>query len=497
MNRSVPGSIDELKKCGFSLFLLMAAAAAHADPAVGLAQGLLAGEMTENDVILQARLTTGGREENGEILGAEGIGRFEISPDPDFGTQIDSDWLGAAAEHDFILKARIDGLRPATVYYYRLRYGANRDDTTVSRPAQFRTLAGERISRPVTFTALTCLNYEKFHFGDFNKKGEMIKPPYPGRDKELGFPSFAFIPFLEPDFVIYNGDIVYYDQATPGKPIADDVQSMRYRWHRMLSQPRVLNTLARAGGYWLKDDHDFRYNDADNTGDTAPSPETGIRIFREQAPITDPDDPDAVTYRTHRVSKELQLWFLEGRDYRSPNAMEDGPGKTLWGKAQETWLKQTLLASNATFKVLITPNPLVGPDKANKTDNHTNIGGFRHEGGEFFDWLKDNGFASNELFIITGDRHWQYHSIHPSGYQEFSSGSISYANAQRVIAPGDPKGTDPDALIRQPFASPIKNGGFLQVDVIPAGERSEAGFKVRFYDEWGQLLYTFHATSGS
>ena len=258
-----------------------------------------------------------------------------------------------------------------------------------------------------------------------------------------------------------------------------------------MSQPRLLNTLAQAGGYYLKDDHDFRYNDADLTGDRPPSVETGIRIFREQTPIVDPEAENAVTYRTRRVSRELQLWFMEGRDYRSPNAMEDGPGKTLWGEQQIAWLKETLSASDARFKVLIVPSPMVGPDKATKTDNHTNLGGFRHEAGELFAWLKDSGFSTDELFIVTGDRHWQYHSIHPSGFQEFSSGSISYANAQRVIPPGDPKGTDPDALVRQPFASPQKNGGFLQIDVIPATIDRADEFKVRFFNEWGQLLHTF------
>ena len=99
-------------------------------------------------------------------------------------------------------------------------------------------------------------------------------------------------------------------------------------------------------------------------------------MFREQLPVTDPADSGAVTYRTHRLNKDLQIWLLEGRDYRSPNTMPDGPGKTVWGERQLAWLKNTLLASDATFKVIVTPTPLVGPDDARKKDNHTNIGDF-------------------------------------------------------------------------------------------------------------------------
>jgi len=475
------------------LFAVLAVSNATADDApLSLAQGLLAGEPTDNSIILQARLTSGGRQENGEITGAPGFARFEVSRDPEFSSFGSTDWLAAEADRDFTVKQFVDGLQPATLYYYRLRFGKDREQTVVSEAARFETLAGAMISRPVTFTALTCLNYVKFHFGDFNKEGELRQPPYPGLDKHLGYTSFSFIPFLQSQFVIYNGDNVYYDQNVPGAPHATKLEQMRYRWHRQFSQPRVLEVLNGSAGYWLKDDHDFRYNDSDMEGDREPSPETGIRIFREQAPVVDPADKNAVTYRSRRISKELELWFLEGRDYRSPNAMPDGPGKSIWGAEQMAWLKRTLLKSDARFKLLIVPSPLVGPDKASKSDNHTNLGGFRHEAAEFFAWLTENSFSPEELMIVTGDRHWQYHSIHPSGFQEFSAGSISFANAQRVMKPGDVKGTDPESKIRQPFASQTKHGGFLQIDVNPGdGEASRDEFKIRFYDEWGQLLYSY------
>ncbi len=40
------------------------------------------------------------------------------------------------------------------------------------------------------------------------------------------------------------------------------------------------------------------------------------------------------TYRTIRWGKGLQIWMVEGRLYRSPNTMEDGLQKTIWGKEQ-------------------------------------------------------------------------------------------------------------------------------------------------------------------
>ena len=97
-----------------------------------------------------------------------------------------------------------------------------------------------------------------------------------------------------------------------------------------------------------------------------PTFEDGVRVFNEQLPIIDPNDPNGKPYRTHRVSKDLQIWLLEGRDFRSPNLTEDGPEKTMWGVEQREWLKETLLASDATFKIIISPTPMVGPDDLRK-----------------------------------------------------------------------------------------------------------------------------------
>ena len=141
--------------------------------------------------------------------------------------------------------------------------------------------------------------------------------------------------------------------------------------------------------------------------------------------------------------------------------MKDGPNKTLWGTEQRKWLQRTLLGSDAKWKLLITPTPMVGPDMAKKQDNHASLTGFRHEADAFFQWVNDNNVEG--FMTICGDRHWQYHSIHPSGVEEFACGALNDENSRLGIAPGDPKGTDPEALIRQPYISQTPNGGFLTV----------------------------------
>jgi alkaline phosphatase D len=452
---------------------------------LGIAQGMFAGELTSQSVILQSRLTEGARELNGEVNGASGVARFEVSRSTEFKPSIKTDWLNAKKYDDYIVKTLVDKLKPNTRYYYRLIYGQSKSNLKASETYQFITHAGAALSRPVSFTALTCMSYEMFHFG---QNGRVL--PYSGADKVEGFPALSYIPWMNSDFVIYNGDNVYYDKNTAGAAKASTLRDMRFRWHRQYSQPRLINIQKKSAGYWLKDDHDFRFNDSDMEGDKAPLPAVGIRVFNEQVPVVDPKEKNPVTYRTHRVSKELQLWFVENRDYRSPNKMAGGPNKTIWGRKQTTWLKRTLSESDANFKVIITPTPMVGPDRKSKNDNHTNLRGFKYEGEQFMKWLFDNNFSSDEVLWITGDRHWQYHSIHPTGFEEFSSGSLSYANSQAPIAPGSNKSTDPQGLIKQPFLNKSMLGGFLKVDVQPAVAKGEkAQLKVAFIDAWGRQVY--------
>ncbi len=319
------------------------------------------------------------------------------------------------------------------------------------------------------------MNYNKFMHGKAGNAGGPITATE--EDKRLGFPAFVAMRNLKPDFFVGTGDIVYYDNKFRR---SETVEQLRLCWHEQFRFQRMIDFFQHVPAYWSKDDHDFRFNDSDNASDRLPLPMTGIDLFREQLPIAPMGDRDAKTYRTHRVSKYLQVWLTEGRDYRSPNQSPDGPQKTMWGKEQLAWLKTTLNASDAKWKLLITPTPIVGPDMAKKKDNHASLAGFRHEANALFQWLGESNIEN--FMTICGDRHWQYHSIHPSGVEEFACGALNDENSRLGIQPGDKNGTDPDALIKQPFISPMPSGGFV---LVSAG----AEFKVEFFNDAGKVLY--------
>ena len=456
--------------------LLIALTLSSLQAKIHLGQGSMSGEVTESSVLLQTRLTgTSLLDAQGDIPGVPGVAAFEWSESNDFSKARRTPFSSAGAQHDFIVRQELTQLSPATRYYYRAIFGPDEPSSKPGPTCSFKTLPGTAQEK-VRFIIGSCMNYCKLMHGKPARASGPVTAT--AEDKKLGFPALTAMTAVKPDFFVGTGDIVYYDNPIR---VATTVPELRKCWHEQFRFPRFIEFLRDVPAYWSKDDHDFRYNDSDNTKETLPLPMTGIDLFREQLPIAPMGDKERPTYRTIRVSKDLQIWLTEGRDFRSPNKMEDGPGKTLWGAEQQDWLKTTLKASDAKWKLLISPTPLVGPDDAHKKDNHTNLGGFRHEADAFFQWIGENKIENFMTFC--GDRHWQYHSIHPSGIEEFACGALNDENSRMGVPPGSKKGTDPKALIKQPFISPQPSGGFL---VLTAGEN----LTIEFRDDSGKKLYS-------
>ena len=479
------------------------AISAERSPMAGM--GIMVGEVTMHSALIQVRLTKSDKLVDGDVAGASGVVEFLLQPvlaSSSSNDEVPLQVIPATGENDFIARASFDGLSPGIEYCCRARIGKDKNSLRAGPIARFRTHPGPGAVAKTRFVVVTGMNYAKFHGNDqIDKQRHLIEnntrlpQPYAGPDKHLGYPALASILAQKPDFFIGTGDNVYYD--TPKKPRAETINQMRQKWHEQFVQPRYRDLFEKVPTYWEIDDHDYRIDDCDNLGDYAPSPELGKRVMLEQLPYAAMGDPDPRTYRTHRVTHDLQIWLPENRWYRSPNSDPDGPEKTIWGAEQKKWLMDTLQESDATFKILISPTPMVGPDDLRKKDNHCDIGGFRHERDQFFAWLRQTGIDKQGFYIVCGDRHWQYHSIHPTGIEEFSCGALVDANSRLGRKPGDPQSTDPDALIQQPYYQTPRSGGFLLVEVSPATEQRSATLTFLFHDENGQLLHQHRKTAGS
>jgi alkaline phosphatase D len=316
-------------------------------------------------------------------------------------------WVEVNDRADYAVTIPLTGLRSARQYKYVIETKATRNGRVDGElTGTFRTLPPKGADVSVRAAPLSCQMY--CHM-----------------DRTDGFHIYENIGRWKPDFLLSCGDNVYYDSEDP---IANSEVVARYHWQRMYSLPTLVECLRAVGGYWQKDDHDLLSDDAwPSMRNSKVSPLTfvqGQRLFREQVPAPAFGKP---MYRTVRVGTNLELWLPDSRDYRSANTAADGPEKSIWGAEQKAWLLRSLRASTAMWKILVNPNPIVGPDRPNKKDNHANAS-FAHESLEFRNFLKSN-FDGN-VVSVCGDRHWQYHSVDPhSGLHEFGCGAASDEHA--------------------------------------------------------------------
>lgn len=309
-------------------------------------------------------------------------------------------WVAVDTSKNFTTQWVLKDLSADTKYVVKIEARAN-DKSAVSDvvDGSFRTPAEASVEKDIDFCIVTCHDYIR-------------------KDHDKGHKIYPVMLNLFPDFYVHTGDIEYYDKKTP---YALTEELMYFTWDRLFALPFQRDFYNQITTYFMKDDHDALCNDA-FPGMTygQVSYNRGIEIFdKEQFPSNDKP------YKTIRWGKDLQIWITEGRNFRSKNTDPDGPGKTIWGKEQKEWVFKTMKESDATFKLLISPDPILGPDRRNKSDNYANLV-FKHEGDEIREFL--NQF--DNIYICNGDRHWQYVThLEGTNLWEFSCGAGSDEHA--------------------------------------------------------------------
>lgn len=311
-----------------------------------------------------------------------------------------SSWEKVDADSDFSRLVPISGLTPATRYELRTEVRGLHSDRGPSSglSGSFSTLPSIEALPGFRLAVGTCQA-----FGD--------------RDGPHGFDMYRTMLERDTNAFVMAGDVVYYDALARSRQLA------YYHWQRTYALPTLVEFHRRVPTFFLKDDHDTYVNDSWSgdyrswTGNF--TFQDGQHIFAQQTGLPEP------AYRTFRIGSDLQIWLMEGRDYRTANTAADGPEKSIWGATQKAWLKETVQQSTARFRVVISPTPIVGPDRENKKDNHSNRV-FATEGREVREFLA----AQPNTVVVCGDRHWQFHSVDPeSGLHEFSVGPASDRHA--------------------------------------------------------------------
>jgi alkaline phosphatase D len=164
------------------------------------------------------------------------------------------------------------------------------------------------------------------------------------------------------------------------------------------------------------DDHET-VNDVGPLDDTREQPPyapgvhllpVGLRAFLEHNPVREDGDAPGRLYRALRWGRHLELFVLDTRQYRDSDRAPDAAAlpKTMLGREQRVWLERRLLASEATWKVVVSSVPISLPTGSARQQardgwaSHGTATGYERELAGIFETLAAAG-ARNLLFVTT------------------------------------------------------------------------------------------------
>ena len=238
---------------------------------------------------------------------------------------------------DFTGHAKLDGLKPDTVYYYRVWF-SNPDSSVVSdsMTGSFRTAPANNASKSVSFIM----------------GGDLAGQKYCKRIV-IGYPIFSVMKALSPDFFIFNGDQIYGDNQCPTSGPANvtgwhnidgnfsgsvdsdvnwsnqqqlkDIYNKHWEYNR--ADPHLQSLLQNTSLYSQADDHEvandygnwsyYNLENKNRSGSFHNVVKAGINAFFNFSPI-DRNKPDPYRiYRAFNWGHNMDLFILDAHSYRS------------------------------------------------------------------------------------------------------------------------------------------------------------------------------------
>ena len=336
---------------------LATAMAVAAPSPSGFRYGVAAGEMTPTSARLWTRAPKAGQVTL-VVTGGGTSRRFALT---------------APHGSDLTVQRTTSGLRPGTAYRYRFAQGR-----TTSVAGHFETAPAPTSTGAVRFAI----------------SGDADATPGPdGRPGFNGFETYGAMAQARNDFDLNYGDTIYSDSEVAGAPVARTVPQKWAKYRLGLALEPLRRLRASTGVYSGWDDHEF-VNDYSRAEYGVAIYRAGVKAFLDYTPAS--YNASTGDYRSFRWGKNLELFLLDGRSFRSakataacggdiaptapaavrqafaalspalarpvPQSCLDAiasPQRTLLGAAQLAAFTRAIRASTATFKVVVNPEPML------------------------------------------------------------------------------------------------------------------------------------------
>ena len=275
---------------------------------------------------------------------------------------------------DFTTRAVLTGLPAGQEIFYRVTYLDLGDLKTTSVPVTGRLRTAPAGRRDIMFQ----------WSGDTAGQGWGINPDWGGMK------IYETMRRAQPDFFIHNGDNIYADGPIPAEvkladnslwknittpeksKVAETLDEFRgaYRYNLLDANLRRFN--AEVPQIWQWDDHEVMNNWSPGK-DLSQDPRytekrvpilvsRAARAFLDYAPMRPSNEEMERVYRRIPYGPSLDVFVIDMRSYRGANGYNRqaaaGEDTAYLGREQIRWLKQGLLASTATWKVIASDMPL-------------------------------------------------------------------------------------------------------------------------------------------
>ncbi len=273
----------------------------------------------------------------------------------------------------------------------------------------------------------------------------------------------------KPNLMLWLGDNIYLRE-----PDWNSRTGIVKRYEHMRSSAAIQRLLLQCPNYAIWDDHDFGPNDSDRSFWNKEQTLEAFKLFWANPSYGVMDSKGISTSFQYN---DVDFFLLDNRYHRSPiYATHEKTPKTILGESQLQWIKDALLFSRNTFKIVAIGSQFLSTAKV--FENYSN---YEEERAELIRFIQENQIKN--VIFITGDRHHSELSILPAenkpSIYDFTCSPLSSGsnnNAQKEIN---------ELRIPASLLTGNRNFGMIKF----SGEYKSRSFEFQLYSKTGELLW--------